>query len=467
MKKRGTPEIAARDAQRAIGRRQLIKWSLFTGAALGLGRGKVFQILEDSVDSALAADACALKTNRSVHLVAGNGGFAWFQLLWPHNAVAAAGNNGFAFHAPGQQSLAAGTDRPLTLGPEAPFRSATGGKQMTAFMAGANETHTRAPSTATNVGGNSVMAIAAALQATNPSVVPVVTIGGAPFGNAPGAPRPSAVGSADQFVGLFNRAASRAGGLLENTADAGLYDAHYAAFASLNRAAARPTQTRAYGTAKTAARLLGSNLADRLAVTDADRTRYGVDLGTRANVLAIAENLIVTAKAFALGLTSSVVLPAMEDDPHGAFNDMTALRTVVTQLGKILDGFVNDLAAIPDTSCGGTTLADNLVMTIHGDTPKNPLDRGGWPDGTPQNSNWMYVYGNGLLKTGWHGGIDADGTVRGWNPSTGEDAATTSRELAASASAAVGYAIARGDIRRTADFARGVDISGVVKPLTM
>ena len=54
-------------------------------------------------------------------------------------------------------------------------------------------------------------------------------------------PRPSAVGSADQFVGLFNSAASRAGGLLENTADAGLYDAHYAAFASLNRAAARPT----------------------------------------------------------------------------------------------------------------------------------------------------------------------------------------------------------------------------------
>ena len=90
MKKRGTPEATARSAQRELGRRELIKWSLFTGAALGLGRAKVFQILEDSVDSALAADACALKTNRSVHLVAGNGGFAWFQLLWPHNAVAAA-----------------------------------------------------------------------------------------------------------------------------------------------------------------------------------------------------------------------------------------------------------------------------------------------------------------------------------------------------------------------------------------
>ncbi len=467
MKKRGTPEIAARDARREVGRRELIKWSLFAGAALGLTRGKVFQVLEDAVDSALAADACALKTNRSVHIVAGNGGFAWFNLLWPHNAIAAAGNDQFAFHAPGQQVLAAGTDRPLTLGPEAPWKTATGGKQITAFMAGSNETHTRQPTTATNVGGSSVFAIAAALQSTNPSVVPVVTIAGAPYGNAPGAPRPSAVGSADQFVGLFNSAASRAGGLLENPTDAGLYEAHYAAFASLNRASARPTQVRTYGTAKTAARLLGTNLADRLAVTDADRTRYGVDLGTRANVLALAENLIVTAKAFALGLTSAVVMPAMEDDPHGAFNDLGTLRTTAGQLGKILDSFMADLAMVQDASCGGTTLADNLVMTIHGDTPKDPRNRAGWPDGTPQNSNWMYVYGNGLLKTGWHGGVGADGTVKGWSPTTGEDTATDSADLAAPASAAVGYAISRGDIRRTADFARGVDIGGVIKPLTM
>ncbi|MEZ4399585.1 MAG: hypothetical protein R3B06_06185 [Kofleriaceae bacterium] len=467
MKIKGTPEAAARDARRALGRRELIKWSLFSGAALGLARWKVFEILEDAIDPAMAADACALKTNRSVHIVAGNGGFAWFQLLWPHNAVAAAGNAQFAFHAPGEQTMAAGTDRPLTLGPEAPFRSATGGRQMSAFMAGANETHTRTPSTATTVGGNSIFAVAAALQATNPAVIPVVTIDGAPFGNAPGAPRPSAVGAADQFVGLFNSAASRAGGLLENTTDAGLYEAQYAAAASLNRAAGRPTQQRAYGTAKTAARLLGTNLADRLAITAGDRSRYGVDVGTRANVLALADNLIVTAKAFAMGLTSAVVMPAMMDDPHGAFNDMAALRSTTTALGKILDGFMADLAAAQDPSCGGTTLADNVVLTINGDTPKNPLDRGGWPDGTPGNSNWMYVYGNGLLKTGWHGGIDADGTVRGFDPQTGQDNGTTPRDLAAPASAAVAYAIARGDMRRAADFARGVNIGGIVKTLTM
>ena len=81
MKKRGTPEADARSAHRELGRRDLIKWSLFTGAALGLARWKVYEVLEDSVDPALAAEACALKTNRSVHIVAGNGGFAWFQLL--------------------------------------------------------------------------------------------------------------------------------------------------------------------------------------------------------------------------------------------------------------------------------------------------------------------------------------------------------------------------------------------------
>lgn len=466
MKIKGTPEAAARDVKRQMNRRELIKWSLFTGAALGVARWKVFEVL-DGIDRAAAADAACMPTNRSVHIVAGNGGFAWFQLLWPHNEVAAAGNGGFAFHAPGEQTMAAGTDRPLTLGPEAPFRTANGGKQMTALMAGSNETHSRTPTTATVVGGNSVFAIASAMQATNPSVVPVVTINGAPFGNAPGAPRPSAVGSADQFVGLFNSAASRAGGVLEDGADAGLYDAHYAAMASLNRAAGRPTQLRAYGTAKTAARLLGTNLADRLAITAADRNRYGVNDGTRANVLSIADNLIVTAKAFALGLTSSVVMPAMEDDPHGAFGDMQNLRATTTALGKILDGFMADLGAVPDASCAGTSMADNVVLTINGDTPKDPRNRAGWPDGTPGNSNWMYVMGNGLLRTGWFGGVKADGTVKGFDPGTGEDNDAGSNTLAAPASAAVAYAVAKGDMRRVSDFARGVSINGLVKPVTM
>ncbi len=466
MAKHKTPKHEVRDGD-GFGRRDLIKWSLFAGAALGLARWKVYEVLEGTVGTAVAADAACHPTNRSVHIVAGNGGFAWFQLLWPHNDIAAANNAAFAFHAPGQQTMAAGTDRPLTLGPEAPFKTFTGNKQMTAFMAGGNETHRRDPITATNLGGNSLIAVAAALQVTNPAVIPVVTIDNTPFGNAPGAPRPSAVGSADQFVGLFNSAASRAGGLLESSGDAGLYDAHYAALASLNRAADRPTQTRAYGTAKTAARLLGTNLASQLAITDADRLRYGVDGGTRTNLKELAENLIVTAKAFRMGLTSSVVMPAMNDDPHGAFNDMNNLRMTALTMGRILDGFITDLAAAEDASCAGTTLADNVVMTIHGDTPKNPRDRSGWPDGTPSDSNWMYVMGNGLLKTGWYGGVMRDGTVKGFDPATGAENTTTSRDLAAPASAAVAYAIAKGDMRRVSDFARGINIGGIVRPITM
>lgn len=448
-----------------LSRRSLIKWGLYAGAALGLARWKVYEALEDSVGSAVAADAACHPTNRSVHIVAGTGGFAWYQLLWPHNDVVAGGNPAAAFHAFGRTTMATGTDKPLTLSPQSPFRMAAGNKQMTAMMAGVNETHTRTPSSATGLLGNSLLAVAASLQTTNPSVIPVVTVDGAPFGNAPGAPRPSAVGNASQFVGLFNSAASRPGGLLEASGDAGLYDAHFAALAALNRAADRPTTNRAYGTAKTAARLLGTNLASQLAITDADRTRYGVGGAVRQNLKDLAETLIVTAKAFRMGLTSSVITHALGDDPHGAFNDPNNPTNTAGILGGMLDAFMADLGATPDASCGGTSLADNVVLTIHGDTPKTPLQASGWPDGTPGNSNWMYVYGNGYLKTGWFGGIKRDGTAMGYDPATGSENTTPSSALSGAASAAVAYAIAKGDMRRVSDFAR-ININGLVRPIT-
>src|SRR5688572_876655 len=131
-----------KEASRSLSRRGLIKWSLAAGAALGLPKWKVFEVLEGSGGTALAAEASCHATNRSVHIIAGDGGFAWFQLLWPHNDVAAAGNPAFAFHAPGEQTMAPGTDKPLTLGPEAPWQTLNGKYQVTAMMAGPNETHT-------------------------------------------------------------------------------------------------------------------------------------------------------------------------------------------------------------------------------------------------------------------------------------------------------------------------------------
>ncbi len=457
-----------KDSRFLASRRELIKWAAFTGAALGLPRWKVFEVLEASGGTALAAEAACAPTNRSVHLVAGNGGFAWFQLLWPHNDVAAAANGQFAFHAPGLHTMAAGTDKPLSLGPEAPWKALSGSRQVTALMAGNNETHTNQPVNATNLGNNvALFAACSALQAANPTLVPVIAIDNVPFGNATGAARPARVGDAGGIVELFNSAASRAGGILENEANGGLYYAAYDAFLQLHKAANRPTSVKAFNTGRVAAKLLGQNLAAQLRPSDGDLARYGVNGGTANKLREIARTLITTAKAFQLGLTSSVVLPAMRDDPHGAFGDMADLQDTVATLGSILDGFYNDLAGMDDATCAGSKIADNTVITINGDTPKNPLARGGWPDGTPQNSNWIYVLGAGQLKSGWFGGVMRDGTVQAYDPTTGENTDASSNSVSAPSSAAVLYAIAKGDMRRVQDFYRGAELTGIVRPVEM
>jgi hypothetical protein len=102
----------------------------------------------------------------------------------------------------------------------------------------------------------------------------------------------------------------------------------------------------------------------------------------------------------------------------------------------------------------------------HNTIPATPPAGPQWLAHGAHDSNWMYVMGNGLLKTGWHGGIYRDGTVKGFDPKTGNENDAGSRDLAAPASAAVAYAIAKGDMRRVSDFYRG-DIGGLVRPITM
>src|SRR5262245_6151454 len=119
-------------------RRDFVKYSVALGALLGLDRSRVFQSIEDTAGSALAGEAACATTHRSVHLIAGTGGFAWFQLLWPHVDVAAAHDSSFAFHAPGQEIVAQGSDRPLTFGPEAPWLKRGSSKFVSAFMSGTN-----------------------------------------------------------------------------------------------------------------------------------------------------------------------------------------------------------------------------------------------------------------------------------------------------------------------------------------
>ena len=442
-------------------RRNFLRWTTAMGAVLALDRAKVLNVIADSGGTALADDACAV-TNRSVHMVAGDGGFSWFQLLWPHTEIAKANNDGFAFHANGQAKDATDTDKPFVYAPQSPWQNLDKRRRITAFMAGQNQTHTPTPASAAQLGnGVSMLAAVASIQRTTPSLLPVIAINPLNFGTAPGAPQVATVNNSDGMVQLFNSAASKV--TLSVAEDASLFEAYYKAFVGLNAAAGRPTWARPLRTGKTSANFLGKNLAAQLAPSADDLMRYNINQGTPNKLAEIGRALITTARAFKLGLTQSVIMPAMRDDPHGAFNDMNNLNNTVAMLGKVFDEFMNDLTATPDPLCTTRSLADNVVMTVHGDTPKNPRDRGGWPDGTPNNSNWLYVMGNGHLKTGWFGGVRADGSTDGFDPTTGDNVPNQqSNATSAAAGAAVAYAVAKGDMRRVQDFYNGPSIAGIV-----
>ncbi len=443
-------------------RRNFLRWTTAAGAVLALDRAKVLNVINDSAGSAMAEDASCASTNRSVHLVAGDGGFAWFQLLWPHTEIAKAGNDGFAFHSPGNIADATDTDKPFVYAPESPWRNLDKRRRITAYMAGTNQTHTPTPGSAATLGnGVSMLAAAAAIQRQTPSLLPVIAITPLNFGAAPGAPQIATVNNAEGMVQLFDSAASKE--TLTVAGDASLFEAYYKAFVGLQAAAGRPTFARPLRTGKTSANFLGKNLASQLAPSAEDLARYNIGQGTPNKLSQLGRAFITTSKAFKLGLTQSVMMPAMRDDPHGAFNDMNNLRETVQQLGKMFDEFMNDLIAIADPVCSARSLADNVVMTVHGDTPKNPRDRGGWPDGTPNNSNWLYVMGNGHLKTGWFGGVRADGSTDGFDPSTGDNVpGQQSNATSAAAGAAVAFAVAKGDMRRVQDFYQGPSIAGIV-----
>jgi hypothetical protein len=445
-------------------RRDFIKWTAGLGAALGLRPWKVFEVTESVVGPAVAQSASCLPVNRTIHNIMGNGGFAWMTQLWPH--LDQATRAGASFYATGQatdQAADGQGDHPMKLGPAAPFKAFN--KKMTAFIAGTNETHTGQPNSAANVAtGVRLFAAVAALQTASPTLVPAIGIGNLPYGTAAGAPAIASVPNPGGMVEIFNSAASTAGGILANANDAALFEAYYKANLSLHAAASRPTLTKGLFTGKVSANLLGKNLANQLRPTATDLQRYGIVAGVPAKLQLIANTLITTYKAFKMNLTSSVLLPGMNDDPHGAFADMADLKLTVERLGKIWDTFMADMMAEPDPMCTGAKLGDNLVVTWSGDTPKNTNNPAGWGDGTTANSNWIYVMSNGWLKSGWFGGVTGN-TIETFNPATGANVAGgQSAAMAAPASAAVLYAVARGDMRRVGDFFRGGDISGITIP---
>jgi hypothetical protein len=451
-------QTTLRDEKRELTRRALIKWSVAAGAALGVSRSKIYDILEGTAGQGVAYAAAENPTTRMFSLIGGNGGAAWWQLFWPQVDVAEARDPRFAWHKVGMETRVAGTRNPLVIGPDTPWADLPAQKQVTCFLCGSNEAHTDNSTSNTTLNGNSIFAVVSALQAASPSVIPVVTIANARLGTAPGAPQDANVPAAAGLVDLFNSAASQATGLLANPSDAELYRAHYEAFIQLNRAANRSTTKTAYLTASGAAQFLGKNLSTRLAISQADLTRYGIGAGTRANVANVGRAMIVSVKAFALGLTNAVIAPFMRDDPHGAF-DGGDVNSVPGQLKGVFDGFMKDLISTID-ELTGKPLADDIVITMSGDTPKTCMSRPGWNDGTPGNTNNMYVYSSGHLFPGWFGSINRQGQVQGFG-TDGRPAPYNGANTARLATAAIAYAAAKRDERAITNFANGLTIGGI------
>ena len=162
---------------RGSSRRDFIKWSATVAAALGLERSRFLDVLSDTAGVAMADQAACPTTNRSVHIVAGVGSFAWYQLLFPHVDVALNGGGQAAFHALGKATKAQGTDKPLVYAPESPFQTLGPKRQITALMSGTNETHTASPQSASTIGtGTGMIAAIASIQQANPTLLPVIGV---------------------------------------------------------------------------------------------------------------------------------------------------------------------------------------------------------------------------------------------------------------------------------------------------
>ena len=447
---------------RGPGRRQFLRWAGTAAAALGVERSRFMNFINDTAGTA-AADTAVSRTAYTIMLAETNGGLANLTQIFPYDTVINGTNAAFAHYALGKGIPSKGYDNPYTFAPDSPFQD--GRWKMTAFLAGNDEAHTANPVSSNSVGQNSMIASAAAIQQVNPTLLPVLQVGSMVYGTAPGAPAVAQVGAAAGLVDLFNSQASKA--LLSTPENAALSESYTKAFMGLNAAAGRTTSIKGYATAKVAANLLGRNLAAQLTPTPADQTMLGLSAASPTAISNMGNAAITALKAFSMGLSSMVILPGFRNDPHGMFaGGDAAAAAVAMAYGKMFDGIYNMSKALVDPSGSGKSLADLIVLGMFGDTPKDGTQRSGWPDGVANGHNVMYVMGNGALKTGWIGKLDAaTRTAQGWDQSTGVTGGAyqgRGAELGASAGAGLLYAVTRGDLRRVQDFYNGPAISGII-----
>ncbi|MCW5801764.1 MAG: hypothetical protein KIT31_05205 [Deltaproteobacteria bacterium] len=348
------------------------------------------------------------QAQRVVHVVAATGGLAWFTLVWPAPKVITQFAPTFAYDnsmaakdlgtAPPQHALFA---RKL-VGGRAVWEGKGRDPQPSVFIAGMNETHSPQPSSIVQSTGVGLIAAGASLQVEALAApVPVLVIGNSgPYGQAMGAPAPVSVSNVE-------------GGIVVLAASAGVAESQL-----------RPGPEQL-------ARYLSPGA-----------TNIETDVATK---------LAFVANALRLGVVSTVVLPAFNDDPHGAFTNGIATARA-NSLALALDEFYADLASANEPACGRggapLSMADNVVLLVTGDTPKNSFDNTNWPDGTPGNSNWIYVRSNGFTIPGWFGDIDPAGTRTNWDPLTGQLSGVPQADSTKAAWGGALYAISRG--RRSA-----------------
>jgi hypothetical protein len=315
----------------------------------------------------------------------------------------------FAFDDPAKATLVpgGGADHPLYVrrtGARYVWEGRGTHSQPSVFVAGTNQTHTSSPMTTTIAGGADVVAAGAVLQSALGATIPLLSFrAGLIAGPAPGAPLPIVVTGVDSAIAALNAVSPLAAGVEQE-----------------------------------------------LKPSAAQLAACGITTSTPTALTTLATLLLFTANAFRRNLLSTVLMPALNDDPHGAFAaGTTEPGKRSDSLAAILDGFYTELAGHPEpkSTPGGPplSLADNVVLVVSGDTPKQSFQSNGWPDGTPGNSNLLYVRSNGYLKPGWFGTL-APNVRTNFDPTTGV-AVAGSPAPPATAAAQLGllFAIARGN----------------------
>jgi hypothetical protein len=452
-------------------RREFLRWSATVAACLGLERAGFLNFLADSAGTAAADTAACRSTNLHIHVVDGSGGLSNWTQVFPFANVIGGTNPAYSHYALGKGINAAGYDKPYMFGPDSPWQTNSKWK-LSAFLAGDNETHTAAPMSAARLGGNSMVASAAAIQQANPTLLPVLAVNPITYGSAPGAPAIASVSSTAQLVDLFNSTASRA--LFQTPENGPMSEAYYKAFVGLNAVAGRSTVAKQLAVGNVSFNLLSKNLSNQLRPTMDEQALFGLNdtefaslKDTHKNAIRNMANAMITAvKGFSLGITSMLLINGFRDDPHGMFaNGDAAAASMGKALGRMLNGLHDFAKTKQDPGCSAKSLADSLIFSVSGDTFKAPFARSGWADGTPNGANALYVMGGGHLKTGWFGDMLPTTGAVGWDQATGATGGTYAGrgpELGGSAAAALLFAIAKGDMKRVRDFYTGPAIDGIV-----